>query len=95
MEKVGLSFRSDLEPDQVMEKYIRPLREVLDRESAGIYSNYLRQIDPDSDEPTEHLLVFLVNDFKVGLRCLRLAAEELDMPRELSFQNLNSSQPGY
>ena len=78
-----------------MQRYIHPLRDALERESAGIYSNYLRQFDPAADQPTEHLLVFQVGDFKEGLRCLRMAAEKLEMPRELSFQNLNPSQPGY
>ena len=93
MDKVGISFQSDMQPDQVLNDYIKPLRKALEQESAGIYSNYLRQIDPH--EPTEHLLVFQVRDFKEGLRCLRLAAEQLDLPEEISFQNLNPSQPGY
>ena len=95
MERVGISFQSDLEPEQIQQDYVRPLRKALEHESAGIYSNYLRQIDPDPAEPTEHLIVFQVHDFKEGLRCLRLAAEEIDMPHEISFQNLNPSQPGY
>ena len=95
MDKVGLSFRSELEPDQVMQRFIQPLRDALERQSAGIYSNYLRQFDPAASEPTEHLLVFQVSDFKEGLRCLRMAAEQLDMPDEITFQNLNPSQPGY
>ena len=95
MDKVGLSFRSTLSPDEVRERYINPLRDALQRDSAGIYSNYLRQVDPEAIEPTEHLLVFQVNDFKQGLRCLRLEAQNLNMPEDLSFQNLNPSQPGY
>ena len=95
MEKVGISFRSTLSPDEVGERYIRPLRVALQRDGAGIYSNYLRQVDPDAVEPTEHLLVFEVNDFKAGLRCLRLEAERLGMPEDLSFQNLNPSEPSY
>ncbi len=95
MEKVGISFRSILTYDDVRERYIKPLRAALEREAAGIYSNYLRQVDPDAVEPTEHLLVFEVNDFKAGLRCLRLEAERLGMPADLSFQNLNPSEPGY
>ena len=93
MDKVGISFQADLDADQVLHQYIQPLRAALERESAGIYSNYLRQIDPV--EQTEHLLVFQVHDFKEGLRCLRVEAEKLGMPREISFQNLNPSQPGY
>ena len=84
-----------LSPDEVREKYINPLRDALTRDAAGIYSNYLRQVDPDAVEPTEHLLVFLVNDFKGGLRCLRVEAEKIGMPAELSFQNLNPSRPAY
>ncbi len=95
MERVGISFRSTLTPDEVRERYIKPLRAALQRDAAGIYSNYLRQVDPEAVEPTEHLLVFEVNDFKAGLRCLRLEAEEIGMPEELLFQNLNPSRPGY
>jgi len=93
--KIGISFRSALTPDQVREKYIRPLRSVLKESQAGIYSNYLRQIDPDSTEATEHLLVFEIQDFKSGLRILRVAFEKLDLPSEVQFQNLDPSQPGY
>lgn len=95
MEKVGISFRSRLSSEEVNERYIRPLRQALQRESAGIYSNYLRENDPATDDPTEHLLVFEVNDFKEGLRCLRLEAERIGMPEDLSFQNLNPSDPSY
>ena len=95
MERVGISFRSTLTSEEVRERYVNPLRAALERDSAGIYSNYLRQVDPDAIEPTEHLLVFDVNDFKVGLRCLRLEAEKIGMPEEILFQNLNPSQPGY
>jgi hypothetical protein len=95
MQRVGISFRSTLTPDEVSEQYVKPFRAALERDSAGIYSNYLRQVDPDAIEPTEHLLVFEVSDFKTGLRCLRLEAEKIGMPEELLFQNLNPSQPGY
>ena len=44
---------------------------------------------PDAIEPTEHLLVFEVSDFKTGLRCLRLEAEKIGMPEEVLFQNLH------
>ena len=95
MERVGISFRSTLTPDEVRELSINPFRAALERDRAGIYSNYLRQVDPEAIEPTEHLLVFQINDFKAGLRCLRLEAEKIGMPEDLSFQNLNPSQPGY
>jgi hypothetical protein len=95
MERVGISFRSTLTPDEVRERYIKPLRVALQRDAAGIYSNYLRQVDPEAVEPTEHLLVFEVNDFKAGLRCLRLEAKKIGMPEELLFQNLNPSRPAY
>lgn len=95
MDRVGISFQSEISPEQVLSDFIKPLRQALERESAGIYSNYLRQIDPDPNEPTEHLIVFQVHDFKDGLRCLRVAAEEIGMPQDISFQNLNPSQPGY
>jgi hypothetical protein len=95
VDKVGISFRSTLSHDEVCQRYVNPLRAALEREAAGIYSNYLRQVDPDAVKPTEHLLVFEVRDFKAGLRCLRLEAERLGMPKDLSFQNLNPSEPGY
>lgn len=95
MEKVGISFRSTLTPDEVLQRYIKPFRAALERDSAGIYSNYLRQVDPEAIEPTEHLIVFEVNDFKAGLRCLRLASEKISLPEDFLFQNLNPSQPGY
>lgn len=95
MDRIGISFRSILTPDEVTERFVNPFRAALERDAAGIYSNYLRQVDPDAIEPTEHLLVFEVHDFKVGLRCLRLEAEKIGLPEELSFQNLNPSRPGY
>ena len=61
----------------------------------GIYANYLRQADPESLEPTEHLLVFEVRDFKAGLRQLRVKLEELGVPEGTQFHNLNPSSPGY
>ena len=95
MHKVGISFRSALTADEVREKYIRPLREVLKQAQAGIYSNYLRQVDPDAEDATEHLLVFEIQDFKAGLRLLRLELEQLELPGEVQLQNLNPSRPGY
>ena len=95
MEKIGISFRSLLEPAEVRHQYITPLREALKQSQGGIYSNYLRQVDPNAVEPTEHLLVFEVNDFKAGLRLLRVELERLGMPEGVQFQNLNPSTPGY
>ena len=95
MDKIGISFRSTLTAEEVREKYIRPLRDALKDAQAGIYSNYLRQVDPDSAEPSEHLLVFEVPDFKTGLRVLRVELQRLDLPPEVHLQNLNPSTPGY
>lgn len=95
MHKVGVSFRSDLTADEVREKYIRPLRSAVREEQAGIYSNYLRQVDPDESAGAEHLIVFEIQDFKAGLRLLRLELEKLDLPDEVQLQNLNPSTPGY
>lgn len=95
LHKVGVSFRSTLTADEVREKYIRPLRAALKEESAGIYTNYLRQVDPDASKETEHLIVLELQDFKVGLRLLRLKMEELGLPSDVQFQNLSPSQPGY
>ena len=95
MHKVGISFRSELSADEVREKYIRPLREAVKQQRAGVYSNYLRQVDPDETSFTEHLLVFEFQDFKVGLRLLRLELEKLDVPDDVQLQNLNPSKPAY
>ncbi len=95
MHKVGIAFRSALTPDEVRDKYIRPLRAALKETHAGIYSNHLRQVDPDSTEATEHLLIFEVQDFKAGLRVLRLELEKLGIPGEVQLQNLDPSKPGY
>ena len=66
MDKVGISFRSPITPDEVLEKYVKPLRTALQKSSAGIYANYLRQVDLDAIEPTEHLLVFEVHGLEAG-----------------------------
>ncbi len=95
MNRIGLAFRSSLAPEKVREAYIAPLLAALKQSQAGIYSNYLRQIDPDSSEPTEHLLVFEVHDFKEGLRLLRVELEKLDLLEGVQFQNLTPSSPGY
>lgn len=95
MHKVGISFRSALTPDEVRDQYVRPLRAALKEAHAGIYSNHLRQVDPDSSEATEHLLVFEIHDFKVGLRVLRVELEKIGIPGEVQLQNLDPSKPGY
>jgi hypothetical protein len=94
MDRVGISFKSPLTADEVRQRFIEPLRDALERERAGIYSNYLRQLDPD-DGPTEHLLVFQIRDFQEGLRLLRLELEKIGVPGEASFHNLNASDPMY
>ena len=95
MHKVGIAFRSTLSADEVRVKYIRPLRAALNDEHAGIYSNYLRQVEPDDSDDAEHLLVFEIQDFKAGLRVLRVALEKIGPPGDVQFQNLNPSKPGY
>lgn len=96
MNKIGVAFRSSLTPDQVREKYIGPLREALRDEQIGIYTNYLRQVDPQHEtEESEHLIIFEVKEFKAALRLLRLELQQIGMPAEVQFQNLNPSQPGY
>lgn len=95
MDKIGISFRSGLSAEQVSEEYITPLRAALKENRDGIYTNYLRQADPAATQPTEHLLVFEVNDFKAGLRILRTQLEKIGFPDGTQFQNLNPSSPGY
>lgn len=95
MHKIGVSFRTNLSADEVREKYIEPLRTAVDEASAGVYANHLRQVDPDSNIPTEHLLIFEVNDFKPSLRILRMTLQNVGMPKEVQFHNLNPSHPGY
>ncbi len=95
MHKIGLSFRSTLSPEEVRAKYINPLRAVLRHEKAGIYSNHLRQVDPQTVDTFEHLLVFEVGDFEKALRILRLELNEIGPPEAAQFHNLDPSQPGY
>jgi hypothetical protein len=95
MNKIGLSFRSDLSPEDVRATYINPLRAALRREKAGIYSNHLRQVDPQSVDTFEHLLVFEVNDFEKALRLLRMELTTIGKPAAAQFHNLDPSQPGY
>jgi len=95
LHKIGLAFRSKLTSAEVQETFIAPLRVALQESQAGIYSNYLRQVDPDNAQPTEHLLIFEVHDFKQGLRLLRTELEKIGPPQEVQFQNLNPSSSGY
>ncbi|HCK41578.1 MAG: hypothetical protein CMJ72_10185 [Planctomycetaceae bacterium] len=95
MHKIGLSFQSPLSADEVRAKYIRPLSATISEAGAGIYANYLRQVDPDDIQPTEHLLIFEAHDFKQALRLLRVQIEKIGLPEGVQFQNLNPSSPGY
>lgn len=95
MHKIGLSFRSTLSSEEVRAKYINPLRALLRHEKAGIYSNHLRQVDPQSVDTFEHLLVFEVPDFEKSLRLLRLELEKISPPDGAQFHNLDPSHPGY
>jgi hypothetical protein len=94
MDRIGISFKSSLSSEDVRQRFIEPLRGVLEGEGAGIYSNYLRQLDPD-DGPPEHLLVFQVRDFQSGLRLLRVELQKIGVPGEAHFHNLNASNPMY
>jgi hypothetical protein len=96
MYRVGISFRSELSADEVRQQFITPLRTALEEARGGIYSNYLRQLDDgERDGPAEHLLVFQLFDFEEGLRLLRVTLEEIGVPGEASFHNLDPSQPMY
>jgi hypothetical protein len=95
MDRIGVSFKSPLESDEIRRQYIQPLREAIETARVGIYSNYLRQADDNPTEPAEHLLMFQVFDFEQGLRLLRTAIESLGAPPELRFHNLDPSQPMY
>lgn len=95
MNRIGVSFKSPLTPDEVRTRYVQPLRAAIENARAGIYANYLRQADVDSAEPAEHLLVFHVHDFQAGLRLLRVALAEIGVPGEATFHNLDPSAPMY
>jgi hypothetical protein len=95
MNRIGISFKSPLTPDEVRTRFIEPLRGRLEAEHAGIYSNYLRQIEADPSAPAEHLLVFQVRDFQDGLRLLRMELEKIGVPGEATFHNLDPSDPMY
>jgi len=93
--RVGVSLKLTLSPEEVRQTYIRPLRAALELAGAGIYSNYLRQTDENPNEPAEHLLVFEVHDFKAGLHLLRTEMEKLGPPAGMLLHNLSPSSPGY
>jgi hypothetical protein len=96
MERVGIAFKSTLTPDEVFARYIRPLRAALEAAQAGIYSNYLRQVDEhDAGEPDEHLLMFQVRDFEQGLHLLRMKLQEVGTPPNTTLHNLAASDPMY
>ena len=95
MNRIGVSFKSPLSPDEVRTRFIQPLRAALEHEHAGIYANYLRQADADPAEPAEHLLVFHVHDFQTGLRLLRVTLAEIGVPGDATFHNLDPSEPLY
>ena len=95
MHKIGLSFRSKLNSEEVRTIYINPLRAMLRNEKAGIYSNHLRQVDPESADTFEHLLVFEVQEFEKAIRLLRMELESIGPPDAAQFHNLDPSQPGY
>jgi hypothetical protein len=95
MDRVGLSFRSDLTSEQVRKQFVEPLRSMLETERAGIYSNYFHQDRDDPHQPTEHMLVFEVNEFKIGLRLLRTEAVKLGIGDGLLLHNLNPTEPPY
>lgn len=95
MNRIGLSFKSSLPPEEIRGRYIQPLREAIEQANAGIYSNYLRQADAQVGAPDEHLMVFQVHDFEAGLRLLRTTAEQLGPIEGLLFHNLDPSEPMY
>jgi hypothetical protein len=95
MHRIGLSFKSPLSPDEVLTRFIKPLRDRLEAEHGGFYSNYLRQVDPSHDTPDEHLIVFIVRDFQSALRALRMELQKIGVPGDVTFHNLDPSEPMY
>jgi len=95
MNRVGVSFKSALSPEEIRVRYVQPLRAAIEEPHAGIYSNYLRQTDADWNTPAEHLLVFEVRDFKSGLHLLRMRLQEIGAPEKLTFHNLEPSERLY
>jgi hypothetical protein len=95
MNRIGVSFKSRLSPDEIRVRFVQPLRTAIEEARAGIYSNYLRQADDHVDGPDEHLLIFHVHEFETGLRLLRTTAEQLGPLPGLLFHNLDPSAPMY
>ena len=95
MDRIGLSFKSSLPPEEIRSRYVQPLREAIENARAGIYSNYLRQAEANPEAPEEHLLIFQVHEFETGLRLLRTTAEQLGPMSGLAFHNLDPSEPMY
>jgi hypothetical protein len=95
MDRVGISFRSSLNAEEVRLRYIQPLRAAVEEDHVGIYSNYLRQAEADSASPAEHLLIFQVRDFEAGLHLLRMKLQEIGLPEHTMFHNLAPSEPMY
>lgn len=95
MNRIGISFKSTLSPDEIRTRHIEPLRAAIEGPRAGIYSNYLRQAEADPDSPAEHLLIFQVRDFETGLHLLRMKLQETGAPQNLLFHNLDPSEPMY
>jgi len=95
VDRIGISFQSQLSSDEIRDQYIQPLRAALEQAGEGIFSNYLRQADESLSQPAEHLLVFEVNDFKSGLKRVRVEMERLGTLEGTLLHNLNSSSPSY
>jgi hypothetical protein len=95
MNRIGISFKSSLSPDEILARFIRPLRAALEPDRAGFYSNYLRQAEADPAAPDEHLLIFQVHDFQASLHLLRMKIEEIGPPPNVLFHNLDPSEPLY
>jgi hypothetical protein len=95
MDSVGISFKSGLSSEQIYRKYVQPLRAAVEQPHAGIYSNHVCRPDDDPQAPAEHLLVFLVRDFKAGLHLLRMKLQEIGQPEGTLLHNLAPSEPMY
>ena len=95
MDRIGLSFKSPLSPDEIRTRYVQPLRAAVEGARAGIYANYLRETDADPDAPAEHLLIFHVREFQAGLHLLRMTMQELGPPPGMLLHNLDASEPLY
>ena len=96
MWKIGVSLPSHEPAEQILARFVKPIRNSLREHGLGIYSNHLQQGGRESDDqPTEHLLVFEVHDFKLGLRHLRTEFEKLGAPGATTFHNLSDCEPLY